>query len=435
MNHHGRFCAIVFCAALASFAATKATQAADLVSSATTAITLKQLFSSLDSLINKARDDGDYLLARAGAQAKDALDTWQKANGALLDKAFSELDAASRENFARANQLINSANSGVANRLETAQQITENANQIVESIPLSGNQTYILRFQPRILPPNATDNFTLRLRGVNLDKGNPKLKLSNGEASRSLVGPLEVQYTIPISEIPRNPSKIEVRTFDVSYTTPSDSWIQRVFGKRNEVKREVPVISLPTTLASYELTGVRRFENREERTFYRYVGEFRGRNTTIRRVAIPINSEPGWKWDLEKPFDIIQGHGEAGRCHDAPLMNESSENGVTISARVDEIRNIEYPLGTDGYVNCTLCGTVYRIVSATENISATGEVSWNGDKTIPLPPGTESFVLKVKSFDNRERVYTSTGSDKFYNIRRDQNAIIISPVVPEDMLN
>lgn len=71
-------------------------QVAEIAGAATTGAVLKQLIADLTTMINKARDDGDYLLARAGDEAKDALDAWQEVNSNLLDKKISDLLATNR---------------------------------------------------------------------------------------------------------------------------------------------------------------------------------------------------------------------------------------------------------------------------------------------------------------------------------------------------
>lgn len=406
-------------------------QAAEIASSAATGAVIQQIFADLTSMINKARDDGDYLLARAGVEAKDALDAWQKANGALLDKAFSELDKASRDNIARAHQLVSAANSGTADRLETIQQVTENANQIVESIPLGGKQTYVLRFSPRIKPPQAKESFTLRIRGVNLDKGNPNLHLGNGLAKRDLTGPLEAQFTIPANNVPSEDSKLLVHSFKLDYTTPSESWLGRLFGWRDDVSRELPVVALPRVLGSYQLTGTIKVEKRIEEPFVRDLGQFKAKNSRQYRVAHP---KDGWRWDLTKPFSIQQGHGEAGRCEGVD-MNGSSENGVNFYAHLDKIQNIKYPKGTDGYVNCALAGIIYRIEVSTDALQEQkGDLTWISDVQISTPANLDAVALKVNTFDGRERIISGTGTDIFFDVRKEPTSLVITPKVPQDII-
>lgn len=405
----------------------------EIAGSATTGVVLKQLFSDLTTMINKARDDGDYLLARAGVEAKDALDVWQRANSSLLEKAFSELDNASRENFARAHQLISSANTGIANRLETAQQIMENANQIVESIPLGSNQAYVLRFSPRIRPPQASEKFTVRIRGVNLDKADPRLQLTDSIAERNQPGPLEAQFSVPVTELPQDATKMQVRSFKLTYSTPSDNWFARLFGVRNEVSRELPIISLPATLATYQVTATRRFDRKETMRVVEDIGSFRGRNTEVRKVARP---REGWQWDVTDrgAFTVHQGLGEAAGCNGID-WNASSANGITIVAHTNEIKNSRYPLGADAFVHCRPEGPWYRMVQTTETLlPESGSLSWKSDKEIPLPPDTVSLRLVIKTFDGREKVFTGTGTDYFLDVRREPGTIIVTPKVPEDIM-
>lgn len=419
-----------FMLTIAYHPSTARAQVAEIAGSAATGVVLKQLFADLTTMINKARDDGDYLLARAGVEAKNAMDAWQQANSSLLDTAFSKLDEASRVNFARVHQLVAAANSDAANRLETVQQITENASQIIESIPLGGRQTYVLRFSPRIQPPHAKESFSVRIRGVNLDKGDPNLHMSNGIAKRDQPGPLEAQFTIPSTEMPRDLNKLQVHSFKLTYSTPSDSWFFRLFGNRVDVTREIPIVSLPENMASYEIVVTRKYEKRVEKAFTRDLGQFKAKNSRVYKVAHPDN---GWKWDLSKPLKKQQGSGEKGRCEGVD-MNQSSENGISFFAHLDKITNKKYPLGAPGYVNCALTGTVYKMEPVTETTpSDGGTLSWIADKPIPLPPDTHSLKLTVKTFDGRKREFTGAGSDQFFDIRREPEVLVVTPKVPEDI--
>lgn len=115
-------------------------------------------------------------------------------------------------------------------------------------------------------------------------------------------------------------------------------------------------------------------------------------------------------------------------------MSQSSENGISFFAHLDEIKNVRNPRGAPGYVNCALAGTVYKMESVTETLpNQNGILSWTADKQITLPPDSDSFTLKVKTFDRRERVFNGTGSDQFFNIRREPQALVVTPTVPEDM--
>ena len=127
---------------------------AQVASTATTAVVLDQLSTTIDEKLEQARALGDYATALALARAKDALDAWKKTNSELMDKAFKDIDKTVLESFSRIQAVVSDANDKAKDRLSDAAQLTDSANQIVASLPMG--RPYISRFQPRVMPPCAS---------------------------------------------------------------------------------------------------------------------------------------------------------------------------------------------------------------------------------------------------------------------------------------
>lgn len=398
----------------------------------TTGIFLDQLFTKVSHLMTEARNAGDYLLARSALEALNAIDAWQKANSKILKDGLDQIDKTSKANFDRAQQLVDTANIDVAHRLETAAQITDNANQIIESIPLGSYQTYVLRYQPRIIPPNAGDHFIIRIRGVRLDKGDPQLKLSTGPAKRDLIGPQEVQFTVPMSELSVDPDALTRRSLKITYSTPKESWFARLFGQRDEVTRELPIIALPTKLATYQGQALRHFTKPDKRPYQSPEESFRGRHTNI--PSLPIKPPAGWQWDLTQPLSLVPGQADNGHCSHIDL-NASTQDGVVIVGHVDERgRTWQYPNGGDGWTNCALAGTIYRLIPDIETKVINGAIYWTKDEPISI---SADFVpdIQVNTFDKRSVKVTGTETDTFFTVHRNPDSLIIKPKVPEDLIN
>lgn len=176
--------------------------------------------------------------------------------------------------------------------------------------------------------------------------------------------------------------------------------------------------------ASFELIATRKYDKRVEKPFTRDLGQFKATNSRQYKDATPEN---GWMWDINKQLQVIQGHGEAGRCEGVD-MNKTSEKSVSVFAHLDKIQNLTYPLGTDGFVNCSLRGTIFRNEPQTEDVSPQkGTISWDQDKAIPLPDNVESYTLTVTTYDGRVRIFTSPGTDKLYEVQRTPTKIIVRP--------
>lgn len=401
----------------------------------TTGVAISQISSALDDTIKSARDAGDYLTMRAAMEAKGAIEAWKEANKELLDKAFSSLNESQQRMFNNARQLTEQINDDVANRLETGQQLVNQANQIVESIPLATKNTYVTRYSPRVRPAQVASTVRVRVNGVNLDKGDPQVILEQGSVSRSIIGPLEVQFTVPASALPSQPDKLSVVPLKLSYSTPKDGYLNRLFGRRETVERELPVVTLPTNIGRYSLSVVTKEERKEVQSFTSQQQKFRGRNTNDQKVAKPPE---GWRWDWSQgvgAFKQVGGGGEAGSCNGV-MANESSPDGITHSAHLDEIKQVSFPriVWGPGWQNCAVVGPIYRMTTmAVTQPYQTGTLSWTEDQRFALPANTLAIELAVTTFDGRKRVFSGSGFDKFFLVDRGTSELILKPKQPDDI--
>ena len=402
-------------------------QVAELAGTAATSVVIDQLFKELNNSIAKATERGDYLLARAGMEAKSAIESWEQANTHLLKELFKDLEKETRESFERAHQLASRVDVTLEKRLETAQQTVENSNQIVESIPLTGHKTYVLRYIPRIQPPTEPQAFRLRIRGVNLDRGNLQVTLPTGTILNGAnSSALETEFMIPASALRSDKSKVMINALKLSYSTAADSLLWRILGSKDTATRELNIATLPEVYASYKFTSTLARLKKDSEP-YKWEEQFSGKNENLERVAKPGD---GWYWELENPKPVMTQHGgESGTC-EAIKFDKSTKNGLVIQVRVDQVRRFD-----NGWVNCRVEGTRYKTTE--EKIrgpAKEGSLSWLKDESIPLEKDTDNFELEVATFDNRTINLTGSATDKFFDVKRDPNRVRITPKIPDDLL-
>lgn len=395
-------------------------------------VLMDQLFKGIDDTINKARDTGDYLMMRAGVQAKDALLTWKQVNSDLLDKTFSEVKGAQRDIFLNANAFVDNANIDAKARLADAQKTVDAVDQFVNSLPTAG-YTYISRYSPQVVLPaakDATDKITLAVHGVNLSDAEPVLTMNGAAAKLISQTQTEAKFELPSTAFKNEQATMMTNTGDITYMSKSRSWFKWIFGLKDEQRKPISIVVLPVKLGS--LSGSYRVGKtvREEKEFTRGLGQFKGSNETVAKIATP---EEGWLWDTSKPFDKKQGHGESAHCEGVDL-NQSSANGLRFTARADRIgRSLTYPSGAPGYVDCSVVGTEYRMVSSEDpGTIAMKEIGW-ADDTIPLPKNLKSMAITIQTFDNRSRNFAGSGVDKLFSLTTTDEGIIIHPQMPEDL--
>lgn len=401
----------------------------------TTGVAISQISSALDDAIKSARDAGDYLTMRAAMEAKGAIEAWKEANKELLDKAFSSLNDSQQRMFNNARQLTDQLNDDIAHRLETGQQLVNQANQLVESIPLATKNTYVTRYTPRVRPAQVSSTVRVKVSGVNLDRGDPKITLEQGEVGRSIIGPTEVQFTVPASALPSQPDQLSVVPLKLSYSTPKDGYLNRLFGRRETVERELPVVTLPANIGRYSLSVVTKEERKEIQTFTSQQQKFKGKNTNDQKVAKPPE---GWRWDWAQGVDAFKqvgGGGEAGGCNGV-MANESTPDGIVHSAHLDSIKQFD-PFNIKfgpGWQNCAVVGPIYRMTTmAVPQPYQNGTLNWTEDQSFQLPANTLAIELTVITFDGRKRVFSGSGFDKFFLVDRGTSELILKPKQPEDI--
>jgi hypothetical protein len=405
-------------------------QAGAVVSTATTAAGLEMLSSKIDKALESARQTGDYVTAIALVRAKDALDAFKVANLEILDKAETVLDRAAQTNLGRIRTLVADLDDRVKNRLETAEALTLQANQLVASLP--GGRPFVAGFSPRVAPPNAQQSYTLQVRGVSLDVAEVKLPAAK---SRRVVGPQELQFTIGTDTTPADDTTLKVYELPLTYKQPAKGFWAWLTNKMEEVQRQLPVVVMPRQLASYTVEGQRTFTHREVRDKEQvYLGEFKGENTSVLRVALPPE---GWRWDVsdKNKFRLITHGGIQGRCEEI-MWNGATGNGVEIRARLDRIGpSKKYPFGAPGRVSCSLEGPAYRESNRTEAFPARiGTFGWTGDHRVAVPEDASTLVVRVKLFDGRSRVFSGPGADTFFELQTQKGALIFVPKVPASLL-
>lgn len=217
-------------------------------------VALNELFNRLQLLISNAVKDGNYLLARAGIEARTALEAFKDAAGKTLDQTEKTLDRASRDNFSRLSKTIEDLNQKAITSIEATRKISESAVQISSLIDLQGNRTFLLRHDPVVTMPGRKDPLLLKVRGVSLGDAKPSLSIGLFSIEPKSIGQQEVLFEIPRELFRHNEDKLALLTVEVSYETVVAGTINRLVGKRQVVTKPISIVLLPWTAAYYKLS-------------------------------------------------------------------------------------------------------------------------------------------------------------------------------------
>ena len=405
-----------------------------------TGVIIDRIKKGLNEVVDESLDRADYSVAQAAIQALGVIDAWKDANKELLNTAFDRLDATTKNMFSETASLVNQVDKKVKDNLEIARQITENANQISESIPFADKRSFILRYAPTVINPSIQDKVLIKIRGVNLDKSEPKVYLKDGSlVDMKIVGPQEINFWLPLTELNIDKNKSQTHEIIITHKTRDGNKLL-IKPKYKEVKRTLLLGTLPKIVGTYKLTAVRSFEKEERRIETVNMGRFSGTNKNVFKVA---QAPSGYRWDLRKGIEarkdfqiITTGGGEKGRCQ-VIVWNGSNEHGIKGQARCDQIRQIKNfsVRWKAGYIHCGIRGPIYRMLPTTKNITPIeGEIKWNKDLVITIPNDVTSFELKLSLYNGVDKAITNSFSNDLIQVTKEKGKVIIRSTPPQNLI-
>lgn len=398
---------------------------------ATTGLVLDQLEQSAQNTIDSATRSGDYLLVRAGIEARIAIENAREASKDVLNVAFGKIDKTLHDAISGIDSTLSQTRAGVMSALQAVQKIQEGGQQIASVIDIQGNRTYITRYYPSTFyQRNLTAQpYIIVVRGVNLDEGDASLIIGDVSLKPISTTKQTISFEIPSNAVQFKPEISSKLSATLNFKTIQAGWIGRLFGAKENVQRNLVFLVLPTQLAKYQYSPTVQKINQERIRVDYWLPQFKGVNAD---QSLAIAARPTYKIDLGTLGSQQVGDGGGSSyCIGFSPVNQS-EYGVVYVAHTGRINQLGG--GSPGYVNCRIWYDLVRDVPyETDDSVAPGKITWSSDKAIKFPPNQTKFSLTVDTFDGRSRIFNAAGDDKFFIVKKESDQIIISPQVPDDL--
>lgn len=392
-----------------------------------------ELRGAINGIIDKAYNTGDVLLFRSGQELLKVLDSWEQSNKNLLDHGFNKLDRSQELFFSNLSVLVDQVNNGVVRNIETARQITDQIDQMIADVKIFDKKMAVTRYRPRVLFDGIKDPIFFQVNGINFDKNDPQLFLSDGtQFQRVGLTRTEAIFVIPPESFTYERLKSGTEVLELSYLTPSVGFfggIKDFFssGWTDRQKTNLVIWKLPQVVGFVSLKHKFMTEHKEytdKQKDYGLTGNNDSRSFVIKPISENIFIDPS-------SAKVVRSWGESGKgC----IVKDQSKHGFIVlitTAKRD---------GWMGEANqhCKIGWKEYVIQKKTQEYVGPEdqELTWVKDLNLPsFFPEKISYELNVRAWDGKERLFTGRKMDDYYSIIDNGDFLTIRARVPVDMNN
>jgi hypothetical protein len=316
-----------------------------------------------NSVIDNARNSGDFLIWRMAEQAKAVLEAWKKANTDILNTAFEGLSEANREMFDGIDATLTRASKERELAVGDAQKITLEWAQIIKSLPFTNSEAELLSYSPRVILPVGDAPITLRMNGPRL--AGSKATLQGSDKSTLTVTPSLEQELL---------ARIDRKSLKFDNTRPTFVTYELNFIQKSGVVRDTPAQRMltiwlpPKVLGTYTISNQINHTDIESKEFNADIGG-KGKDSGYPvTISVPPDmKQQGWKIDTARiraprPGWIIDRGGDNGSCS-GPVASTISEDGFVFNIQLGH-RTGNFGKKSDAWQNCSVLVPIYREVKS-----------------------------------------------------------------------
>lgn len=415
MAHFPKFAA-TFAVVLLSLPVSYVPAKGDIVLGASTAVALEGIKGLINGAISKAENTGDYLAFRLGTELRLSIEAWEKSNSDLLDKTFSDLSVQQQAFLTGTDRIAVRLANEVGASLDKMEDISNQWQNLVSSTVIGDNIPVVSSYRPAIFRPIDADNpFRVSIKGANLNKEEPKLFVSGAETTLS--GNTSVSLLFSIKGL--KPEFLDDRTslmqMDLTLYRPADNWFGRLIGRTEPMSFKLPVMIGPKSLGAYEL--IANYSENVERVESKSVAFSHSSGDVSNNCKI-FNRGPSENGRSIKDVRVIVTR--AGRASGHRLVSSNPQGfSVEICARRWTDFNLARIGSGPGDRHVRVDYVEYWTETVARQKSYQGEIEWEKESLEDMPDSTKSFVLKIKSFDGRQLIFTGSGKKSLFDVSYD----------------
>lgn len=437
-------------------------KAFDIVSGITTGVAFQGIMGELNASINQAFSQGNYLAWNAGVQARLVLDRWGEVNKDLMNKAFEGLSDQQRQLFRNTNDLVQELGQKGDALTAKAQQLLDQSQQIVSDIKFWDGEPVLLRYAPSLINSERQTRKIIAVRGLSLNKANPKLTLTiDGtavEVPRVSLTQSEAQFEIPLKALSASDNESKRIIGEVQLTHRKAKYLG-IFGSE-EIKITSPVnigllpkyVGELTSIETFKKTTGKVHTDWKSREFHFSSGSLDEKcdvQTQNPAQEHLIDTDTLQVWHNRPNPHPMAGKkvgffpipatlpGAWGKAGSARVEN-NTPHGFAIRVCAKRWTCCFPPDTGPGYQHIVYRWREYKNVDDVQKQQHPGgKIHWNKDNLVRVTPGTDGLIAQVKLFTGEERVEIRErlGTGRYYALEFEPKtgAILIRPQIPTEL--
>jgi len=423
---------------------------------------LAALGPTIDDAIEKAGNEGNYVVFRAASEVKLVIEALRLAGDDLLEKSFSELNNSQQNLFQNLQQLNQDFDANLTSQITEIRASVDQIQQISNDWRFA--DPTVLRVGPDVLAPKDSGEFFISVQGLSLDRANPQIAIYDAPMSRVSLTQNEAVFVVPADHFNFDQYKTELWPSIITLSYEVCGWLGWLSGCEIEtVEFETAFMTLPKIVAQVEVSSTRLEETRvfEANERYNQFGYSTGDQTRRKcRKFTQSPHAPNWFIDVDSivsrsvsrdcPANLSSflSVGMFATCPQTGKYNEPAQFGRNGSASIREKTATGFVVEAcaKGYMSgltpksgerrINVFWREYKLEDArVDNPSNNGDLEWGRFLEWQYPLKTEAVSVSVRTFDGRVLPFTGNGSDKFISV--DWNAgtkqLVIRAKQPSDV--
>jgi hypothetical protein len=384
--------------------------------------------SGVDDAAARAAREANYPVFAAANDIKILIESFRLMAEDALDAPPARLSAPRRRLFEALQQAVEQLQKAAHQPPDAARETLIGTRHLRDDAAAVVGEGQLLAAGPSVLAPSFRDEAHFTIRGVSLDRSEPRLFVGGIEATRLTLSPQRAVFAIPSSALPS------------SETSPSVYSGRLVLAPRvcslwvicRSIPREytVSLLLLPERLANVQISFNRKVHQRayeqvdppadshasKDRVYSRSF-EYSSDDLTLMSCNSESQAPHAGGYVIDTDSLIITVKSSTGETRSR--LSTATTEGFTVELCAQA--QISQLVKTGGWISVQATWKEYRmddVLLPAESL-APQTLRWGAPLEVSVPPEASAIAIQVEYFDGSRVTYSGEASDEYLDLRWD----------------